>query len=265
VTSRRDEPTGGQTSGWVGSRLGGIFDTTAGDRDGISARDVTTLLPRTMDALRSVVQRDEHGRRGIPVDKLRAIGREFVPRLPMRDASTLVRHHHGRTGEELADVLVRNASSASAMAGVVGGSLIIATKKSPQAAVVTIPIRLAAEALVIAAIEIKLVAEIHEAYGQPLGRTSGERAQGALREWAALRGIDGSEGIGMVGVLGKVMKRPAQRRAAGGMAGRLLGQKAAFLGAGIAGGAENRKETVALAAELRDRLGPPREFIRQID
>jgi hypothetical protein len=105
--------------------------------------------------------------------------------------------------------------------------------------------------LVVAAIEVKLVAELHEAYGQTLGRTSAERAQSALRLWAGYRGLDGADQVGLVGVFAKVLRRPAQRRAAGGVAGRILGRRAAILGAGFTGGSENRKETVLLAEQVK--------------
>jgi hypothetical protein len=211
---------------------------------------VTNLLPRTMDQLRGLVARDADGNRGIPVDRLRAVGRDLAPRLPVRDAEALARHHQGRSGDELADALIRNASAATAMAGVVGGSLVFATKRT-QAVVLTIPLRIAAEALVVAAIEVKLIAELHETYGQPLGRTSAERAQGALRRWASYRGLDGADQGGLIGVFAKVLRRPAQRRAAGGVAGRVLGRRAAILSAGFTGGSENRKETVLLAEQVQ--------------
>jgi hypothetical protein len=230
-----------------------LFDSRGRDRDGLSAKDVTTLLPRTMDALRSLVARDQNGQRGVPVERMRALGTAIAPRLPVRDLDALTRHHGGRSGDDLADALARSASTATGMAGVVGGSLVFATKRS-QAVVLTIPLRIAAEAVVVAAIEVKLVGELHEVYGRSLGRTSTERAQGALRRWAAYRGVEGADAGGLVSVFGKVLKRPAQRRAAGGAAGRLLGRRAAILGASVTGGAENRRETLALAEQVCEDL-----------
>jgi hypothetical protein len=262
VTDPRSGPPSTGASARVGAKLGDLFDATGRDRDGLSARDVTTLLPRTIDALRSLVARDPNGQRGVPIERLRVLGTAIAPRLPVRDLDTLQRHHNGRSGDELADALAKSASTATGMAGVVGGSLVFATKRT-QAVVLSIPLRIAAEAVVVAAIEIKLVGELHEVYGRSLGRTSTERAQGALRRWAAYRGVEGADAGGLISVFGKVLKRPAQRRAAGGAAGRLLGRRAAILGASMTGGAENRRETLALADQVRADLRRP--DLRAID
>lgn len=253
MNARRSGSTGDQVPRSVSERLGAIFDAVGGDRDGFSAKDIVTLLPRTIDALRSLVRRDGDGARGIPIEKLRALGGELAPRLPVRDHPTLVRHHKGLIGEDLADVLVRNSSGSTAMAGVVGGSLVLATKSS-HAVLLSVPIRLAAEALIVGAIEVKMIGELHEAYGRPLGTNSRERAQAAFRIWASYRGIESADAGSMVGLMGRVIKRPAQRRAAGGVAGKVLGRRGAILGAGIAGGSENRKETLALAEKVRTEL-----------
>lgn len=262
MTSGRSRPADEPFSRSVSGRLTSLFDAVGGDRDGFSVKDVVTLLPRTVDALRSSVRRDNTGARGVPLDRLRAIGRDIAPRLPVRDHPTLVRHYKGRIGEDLADALVRNASSSTAMAGVVGGSLVLATKRT-QAVLISLPLRLAAEALIVGAIEVKMIAELHEAYGAPLGTTSSERSQTAFRLWASYRGVEGADAGSVVGLAGRVIRRPAQRRAAGGVAGKLLGQRGAVLGAGLAGGSENRKETLALAESIRKELR--RAGIRRID
>src|SRR3954449_4256208 len=46
-----------------------------------------------------------------------------VPHLRVRDLETLRTHHHGLTGEALADSLVEHASRASALVGAAGGAL----------------------------------------------------------------------------------------------------------------------------------------------
>ncbi|NUS07290.1 MAG: hypothetical protein HOV97_32555, partial [Nonomuraea sp.] len=55
----------------------------------------------------------------------------IAPRIPIRDLHTLSEHHHGLTGEELADDLVRTAQKATMTVGAIGGALAAAEFAAP--------------------------------------------------------------------------------------------------------------------------------------
>ena len=97
---------------------------------------------------------------------------EMIPHIPVRDRATLQEHHGGASGAALAGELIRNAARATAAVGATTGALAAVEDMSPPAWIV-LPLELALETLAVAAIEMKLVAELHEVYGRPwrwLGR-----------------------------------------------------------------------------------------------
>ena len=85
----------------------------------------------------------------------------MAPRLRVRDQAALRRRFPGRSADQIADALIDRAARASAAAGGAAGV---------SAALPTLPafpVEVAAETLVVVGIEIKLIAELHEAYGTP--------------------------------------------------------------------------------------------------
>src|SRR6266498_6029889 len=101
---------------------------------------------------------------------LRWLAEELVdaaPRIPVRDRATLRAHYPGRTDEEIAEALVKHASRATAGIGAAAGAVAGVEYFAPPT-LLAIPVQLAAETLAVAAVEIKLVAELHEA-GRPAG------------------------------------------------------------------------------------------------
>ena len=85
----------------------------------------------------------------------------MAPRLRVRDQAALRRQFPGQSAEEIADALVEGASRASAAAG--GAVGVWAALPTLPA----FPVEVAAETLIMVGIEIKLIAELHEAYGTP--------------------------------------------------------------------------------------------------
>lgn len=115
--------------------------------------------------------------------------------LPVRDLATLREHHDGLAGALLARPLVRNASLAAAAVGATTGA-IAATPLTWLAA----PVELAAETLIVVALEMKLIGELHEAAGYPLAgdlRTSGPLI---ARAWSETRGLSAGELAGLLQV-----------------------------------------------------------------
>jgi hypothetical protein len=177
---------------------------------------------------------------------------EVAPRIPVRDLETLRSHHGALTGEALADSLVRAASRTSATIGAAGGGWSAVQYAVPPSLFMA-PFRLVAETLAIAAIEVKLVAELHEVYGMPAGGTGTERGIAYVQAWAARRGVDPTQPGSLVAVLGATAKHRLRRRIAGRI-GRNLTSMGPFLTGAVAGGWVNLAETRRVAEQVRDDL-----------
>ena len=102
---------------------------------------------------------------------------DVAPHIPVRDLDTLRRHYPGLDGDALADRLVRNAARTSAGIGAVGGGVAAVEWAAPPT-LLTTPVLLAAETVAVVAVEIKLIGELQELYGQPVpgGRPAGGQA-----------------------------------------------------------------------------------------
>lgn len=172
-----------------------------------------------------------------------------APHLPVRDLPTLQSHHRGLGGEQLADSLVRNALRATAAVGVAGGA-VTAVKWFAPLTLVTIPIQLAVETLAVAAIEIKLVGELHEVYGIPVRGTPTQRGLAYSTAWADRRGVTSLDPKSMPVALGVVARQRLQRRLLIRI-GRESGTLAPLLLGAAYGGWANHRTTQRLADELR--------------
>jgi hypothetical protein len=194
---------------------------------------------------------------------------DVVPHLPVRGLDTLVEHHHGLTGDALAAELVRNAARATATVGAATGALAAAEGFAPPAWL-TIPVELILETLAVAAIEMKLVAELHETYGQPVPGQGRERALILARSWAERRGITATtfmSGGGLSEVLGRGTRNEIMRILQRRMLRRTVRNTATFvpflIGA-VAGAELNRRATTAVGtAIVRDLTGRQGRFRRR--
>ncbi|MFW5419212.1 hypothetical protein J0910_21575 [Nocardiopsis sp. CNT-189] len=181
---------------------------------------------------------------------------EIAPRIPVRDRETLVRHHKGLEGEELAEALVRNAAHATTTVGAAGGALAAVQFTAPPL-LLTAPAQLVAETLVVAAIEVKLIAELHEVYGTPIPGGGLRRTTGYVTAWAHRRGIDPLQaGQSLTVVLGAAAKAALRKRLML-LLGRHLTTLGPYLTGAVAGGALNRTATLALGRAIRGDLAPP--------
>lgn len=109
-------------------------------------------------------------------------------RITVRDRAAIVAHHRGKQGRELAEALVRNASRTTATVGAAAGALATVQEFAPPAWL-ALPLELAAETIVVAAIEVKLVAELHEVFGAPVPGTGTTKTRLLLASWAERRGV----------------------------------------------------------------------------
>ncbi|WP_433500486.1 hypothetical protein ACQP1K_09445 [Sphaerimonospora sp. CA-214678] len=183
----------------------------------------------------------------------------IAPRLPIRDYATLREHHYGLVGEQLADDLVRTAAKATMAVGAVGGALAAAEFVAPPL-LLSAPAQLVAETLVVAAIEVKLLAELHEVYGVSIPGNGTQRATAYTIAWSRQRGVNPLAPGSATLALGTAAKTALRNRLMRTL-GRHLTTLGPFLTGAVAGGALNRAATRKLAqavrADLRRQLLPP--------
>ncbi|MFI6482044.1 hypothetical protein ACIBH1_29220 [Nonomuraea sp. NPDC050663] len=176
----------------------------------------------------------------------------IAPRIPIRDLQTLSEHHHGLTGEALADDLVRTAQKATMTVGAVGGALAAAEFAAPPL-LLSAPAQLVAETIVVAAIEVKLLAELHEVYGVRIDGSGAQRAFAFSSAWARQRGIDPLAPASVTLALGAATKAALRKRLMRTL-GRHLTTLGPFLTGAVAGGALNRAATKKLGETIRNDL-----------
>ncbi|MEU9040778.1 MULTISPECIES: hypothetical protein [unclassified Kitasatospora] len=172
-----------------------------------------------------------------------------APRIPVRDLATLRAQHPGAAfPEQLADLLVTGAVRASGALGAGVGAA--AMMPVPPA----MPVEIAAETLAVAAVEIKLIAELHEVYGAPAQGSAGQRAGAYLGAWANRRGIDATLLVRPAGfaalAIGAEVRQRVRRRLTRSSLRHLPSLIPLLVGAGI-GATMNRSDTRRLADEVR--------------
>ncbi|MFC6599501.1 hypothetical protein [Kitasatospora paranensis] len=178
-----------------------------------------------------------------------------APRIPVRNLATLrAQHPEAADPEALADLLVVGARRAAAAVGAGIGA----------AAMLPVPpamaVEIASETLVVAAVEIKLIAELHQVYGFPALGSAGQRTAAYVTAWADRRGIDGSAALHPAGLaavaglaVGSEVRQKVRKRLTRSSLRKLPSLTPLMLGAGI-GARMNRRDTMRLAARVRSDL-----------
>ncbi|WP_249713849.1 hypothetical protein [Rhizomonospora bruguierae] len=226
-----------------------VAELAAGDVDPARRRQ---LVRRVSDAVR-VRGVGDLFRPRLAVRWLATAVGEVAPYIPVRDAATLGRHHDGLTGEQLAERLIRNAAIATAGVGAAGGG-IAAVEWVVTPALLSAPVLLAAETVAVVAIEMKLIGELHEVYGVPIGGPATHRAVSLLQSWAEQRGVNPMmPGVGVSAALST-----AARRELGDRLLRRFGRNLTTLGPVLTGAAVagflNRRATKAMGDRIREDL-----------
>lgn len=184
---------------------------------------------------------------------------EIAPRIPIRDRETLIRHHRGLQGDDLADALERVAANTTTAVGAAGGALAAVQFTAPPL-LLTAPAQIVAETLVVAAVEVKLIGELHEVYGRPARGGMLQRTSGYLVSWARRRGIDPTQNAESLTVALGTAARTALRNRLMKLLGRHLSTLGPYLTGAVAGGTLNRSGTRTLAravrADLRSTAAP---------
>lgn len=111
-----------------------------------------------------------------------------APHIPVRDVETLQSTHSGIAGASLAAEVIRSASRTSAAVGGATGALASVNELAPPFWIM-LPAEIVAETLVVAAIEMRMVAELHAVYGKPIEGTPQQRGLAMLQSWAERRGV----------------------------------------------------------------------------
>ena len=182
---------------------------------------------------------------------------DVAPRIPVRSLQTLREHFSGLSDDEIVDRLVRNAARTSAGIGVVGGG-VSAIQWAVPPTLLSAPVVLAAETVAVVAVEIKLIGELQELYGQPVPGGHAQRALSLLQAWSGRRGVNLMvPGRGLAAVLGTAARHELRDRLV-----RRFGRNLTALGPLLTGAAVaaylNRRATLKLAEEVRADLAKRR-------
>ncbi|MBT2440575.1 hypothetical protein J7E93_10730 [Streptomyces sp. ISL-36] len=226
-----------------GRRLGAVKRVVGPARTQL---DRMKLDRARIDAVKRGVKRGgESARTGIGYLADRII--EIAPRVPVRDLATLRKHFPGLAPEQIADKLVAGAANASSTVGAgVGAAAMLPV---PPA----MPAELAAEITGVAAIELKLIAELHEVYGlRPPGSLT-QRSTAYLTSWTEERGIDPTKPTTLNAALGGQLKRELRQQITKRMVRNLPSLTPFMVGAAV-GAVMNRRDTKKLAEHVRKDL-----------
>ncbi|GIM94088.1 hypothetical protein [Paractinoplanes toevensis] len=178
---------------------------------------------------------------------------DVAPHVPIRDKATLHRHFPGLDEDALAERLIRNAARSTAGVGAVGGGVAAVEWVAPPT-LLSAPILLAAETVAVVAIELKLLGELHEVYGQPVTGSPGQRALALIQAWSQQRGVNPLlPGVGVGAVLGTAARRDLQKTLL-----RRFGRSLSTLGPLLTGAAVagflNRRATHSVGEHVRKDL-----------
>ncbi|WP_326610091.1 EcsC family protein [Streptomyces scopuliridis] len=172
---------------------------------------------------------------------------ENAPRVPVRDLATLRKQFPGLGPEELADKLVAGAANSTSTVGAGIGAA--AMMPVPPA----MPAELAAEITAVAAIELKLIAELHEVYGLRPSGTLRERSAAYLTSWTEERGVDITRPSTFNGALSGRMKRELRQQIMKRTVRSLPNLVPFMIGAAV-GAMMNRRDTKKVAERIRKDL-----------
>jgi hypothetical protein len=178
---------------------------------------------------------------------------DVAPHIPVRDRDTLRRHFPGLDDEDLADRLIRNAARATAGIGAAGGG-VASLEWAATPVLLSAPVLLAAETVAVVAVELKLIGELHEVYGQPVTGSPAQRATALLQAWSGRRGVNPLvPGVGVASVLGTAGRKELQNTLL-----RRFGRNLTTMGPLLSGAAVasylNRRATRALGEKLQKDL-----------
>jgi hypothetical protein len=180
---------------------------------------------------------------------------EVTPRLAVRDRDTLRAKYPGRSDSWIAERLVEKAIRASAMVGGAAGGLAAVEFAAPPA-LLAVPVQIVAETVCVVAVELKLVAELHEIAGVPARGTARERSAVYLNAWMKRMAVDSAfAGQGTAILFGFAARRQLRSILIHRM-GRSTSSLAPFFAGAIAGAEVNRRSTRTVGQRVLADLRP---------
>jgi hypothetical protein len=171
---------------------------------------------------------------------------QMAPKVPIRSSRTLRQHYPGLQTEELADRLVAGAARASAFVGAAVG-VVAAVPFVP-----TTPVELGVETLALVAIELKLIAELHEVYEMQAPGSAPQRMVAYTGAWAERRGVQVTSS-GLALAVGTPLRRKLERRLLA-KAGKSALALTPLLTGAVAGALIDHHETRKLGTLVRNDL-----------
>ena len=184
---------------------------------------------------------------------------DLAGQLPVRDITQLQKDFPDRSAEQLADDLVAQASKATGSIGAVAGGLAAAEWFAPPTWLAA-PIELATETLAIAAVEMRLIGELHAVYGRPVQTEGGARAAALAHAWSTGGAVApeflaaGPSASALWTAAGKRQLQRGLRKRLARRAGRSAASFLPFLVGAAAGMKLNRGATGKLADSVRREL-----------
>ncbi len=169
---------------------------------------------------------------------------EAAPRIPVRDLEALRRQFPALGPEEIADKLVAGAVNATTSVGAAVGAVAMLPVPPALAA------ELATETLACAAVEYKLIAELHEVYGLRAPGNVKDRAAVYLAEWAGERGIQAARPSSLTIAFSSQAKRELRKKLLKRGVRHLPTLTPLMVGAAV-GAALNRRDTRRVAHRIR--------------
>ncbi|MEU9105197.1 hypothetical protein AB0D54_12630 [Streptomyces xanthophaeus] len=241
---------------------------TTGPETGPGAPGVPAVPSDTAPAVPSATEADEESRHRSGARRLQAVKNgvrkggegaraaalhiadlliENAPRVPVRDLATLRAQFPGLAPDQLADKLIAGAANATSTVGAgIGAAAMLPV---PPA----MPAELAAEITGVAAIELKLIAELHEVYGLRPPGSLRVRSFAYLTAWTEERGVDLTKPTTLNAALGGQMKRELRQQIMKRMFRSLPNLMPFMIGAAV-GAVMNRRDTRKLAEKVREDL-----------
>jgi hypothetical protein len=175
-----------------------------------------------------------------------------APRLPIRDADRLRQAYPGMSDDEIAEALVARAARLTGGIGAATGGLSAAHWFSP-ASLLTLPLELGAETVLLGAVEVVLVGELHELHGRRAPGDARARAAAYLASWSAQRPVEGAGAAGLSSLLGVAGMQGLRRLIPRKVAGTASSTAPLMIGAAVSRRL-NRRATESLAARVLDDL-----------
>src|SRR5580693_2465064 len=213
----------------------------------------TVAAARRVRPAGGVAQRGAQAGGSVAWHGLRASGQwlsgqvlEMAPKVPIRNLATLQAQHPGLDTEQLADALIAGAARASGGVGAAVGAA------AAVPFIPTVPLELGVETMALVAIELKLIAELHEVYGMPAPGSTPQRMIAYLGAWTERRGVRVTAN-GLALVAGSPLRRQLERRLLAKASQSAL-SLAPLLAGAAAGALVDRRETRKLGTLVREDL-----------